>query len=548
MPSESGADLSRRLMSKGLLIRRSAIPLVESVSDLDLLIERAIENSIRLLDDDAVKRLIEMDSGNPISKSGVSSSAEIDKRKPPHPSDVHKPLQNESGRVIAPIKPNDFAPAPKPHGLDHYSIQDFPLQARDIDAEIEIHFDITGNSVTEGRLIDMQSCFMDRLSKIRKMIIETSIPRLPRRPIRISEAWAERKSRNSSASEVTLIGLVEFKRFGKNGDIQFAIEDESGSVECVLYSKSEWEKPEYRYHPVNDGLLDDDVLGVTGYFTESGRLRATDIHRPSLEHHEKARAGSHAAVSVAFLSDIHVGSRTFLAPQWEKMIQWFKEDPLAKNIRYFVMTGDGVDGIGIYPGQERHLQIKDLYKQYGELARMVEDLPDWVDTIILPGNHDAVRPAEPQPALDPEVQQDYSDVTFAGNPSDFSLHGVRVLAYHGVSISDFVSSLRSVTFEHPERAMMAMLERRHLAPSWGGKTPLSPEPEDSMVIQTIPDIFVTGHVHGHHASQYKGTHVIHSSTWQNQTDYQRMLGFQPRPCILTIVNLHTHAVASIPFV
>jgi DNA polymerase II small subunit len=535
-------------MSKGLLIRRSAIPLVESVSDLDLLIERAIENSIRLLDDDAVKRLIEMDSGNPISKSGESSSAEIDKRKPLHPSDVHEPLQNESGRVIAPIKPNEIAPPSRPHGLDHYSIQDFPLQARDVDAEIEIHFDITGNSVTEGRLIDMQSCFMDRLSKIRKMIIETSIPRLPRRPIRISEAWAERKSRNSSASEVTLIGLVEFKRFGKNGDIQFAIEDESGSVECVLYSKSEWEKPEYRYHPVNDGLLDDDVLGVTGYFTESGRLRATDIHRPSLEHHEKARAGSHAAVSVAFLSDIHVGSRTFLAPQWEKMIQWFKEDPLAKNIRYFVMTGDGVDGIGIYPGQERHLQIKDLYKQYGELARMVEDLPDWVDTIILPGNHDAVRPAEPQPALDPEVQQDYSDVTFAGNPSDFSLHGVRVLAYHGVSISDFVSSLRSVTFEHPERAMMAMLERRHLAPSWGGKTPLSPEPEDSMVIQTIPDIFVTGHVHGHHASQYKGTHVIHSSTWQNQTDYQRMLGFQPRPCILTIVNLHTHAVASIPFV
>ena len=547
MSSDSGADLSRRLMSRGLLIKRSAMPLVESAPDLDMLIERAIENSIRLLDDAAVRRLIEMDSTERISNFDESTRPAINVTSHSH-VDVHEDPQKEPGRVIAPIKTNEIIPSPRPHGLDHYSLDDFPSHAKDVDPEIDIHFDITGNSVTEGRLIDMQSCFMDRLSKIRKMIIESSNPRLPRRPIRISEAWAERKSRNSSATEVTLIGLVEFKRFGKNGDIQFAIEDESGSVECVLYSKPEWEKPEYRYHPVKDGLLDDDVLGVTGYFTESGRLRATDLHRPGLEYHEKAKAGSHAAVSVAFLSDIHVGSKTFLAPQWEKMIQWFKVDPLAKNIRYFVMTGDGVDGIGIYPGQERHLQIKDLYKQYGELARMVESLPDWVDTIILPGNHDAVRPAEPQPALDPEVQQGYSDVTFAGNPSDFSLHGVRVLAYHGVSISDFVSSLRSVTFEHPERAMMAMLERRHLAPSWGGKTPLSPEPEDSMVIQTIPDIFVTGHVHGHHASQYKGTHVIHSSTWQNQTDYQRMLGFQPRPCILTIVNLHTHAVASIPFV
>ena len=78
--------------------------------------------------------------------------------------------------------------------------------------------------------------------------------------------------------------------------------------------------------------------------------------------------------------------------------------------------------------------------------------------------------------------------------------------------------------------------------------PLSPEPEDRLVIQEIPDIFVTGHVHGHHIENYKGVNLVHSSTWQDQTDYQRMLGFQPKPCILTIVNLHTHATAAIPFV
>ena len=96
--------------------------------------------------------------------------------------------------------------------------------------------------------------------------------------------------------------------------------------------------------------------------------------------------------------------------------------------------------------------------------------------------------------------------------------------------------------------MRAMIDRRHLAPSWGGKTPLSPEPEDRLVIQEIPDIFVTGHVHGHHMETYKGVNLVHSITWQDQTDYQRMLGFQPKPCILTVVNLHTHAMAAIPFV
>ena len=93
-----------------------------------------------------------------------------------------------------------------------------------------------------------------------------------------------------------------------------------------------------------------------------------------------------------------------------------------------------------------------------------------------------------------------------------------------------------------------MLRRRHLAPQWGGKTPLSPEPEDGLVINEVPDIFVTGHVHGHACVDFKGTTLVCSSTWQDQTSYQRMLGFQPKPCILTIVNLQSHATTSIPFV
>ena len=49
---------------------------------------------------------------------------------------------------------------------------------------------------------------------------------------------------------------------------------------------------------------------------------------------------------------------------------------------------------------------------------------------MLPGNHDAVRPAEPQPTFEKDIQQDYNTTTFVGNPCDFSLHGVRLLSYH----------------------------------------------------------------------------------------------------------------------
>ena len=446
-------------------------------------------------------------------------------------------------RTIAPIsEPEPVAPA-RIHNLDHYRLEDFPMHARDVDAEITVHFDITGNSVTEGKKEDIQSCFKDRLKQIRRLILDKN---LPNRPIAVNEAVRQRKQLDNRDSPFTVIGLVNNSRTTKNGHLIFSIEDATGEITCLLSQRDE---DDINQEIVHAGLMEDDVIGVSGYFSQTGDLMyVDDIHFPPLGKHQRRVAGEDRAVSAAFISDLHLGSKTFLEPQWHKMIQWFNEDPLAKTVRYLVISGDGVDGVGIYPNQDKELNIPDLFNQYSRLGTMLQDLPDWVEVLLLPGNHDAVRPAEPQPALDPELQTDYTNTMFVGNPCDFSLNGVRVLSYHGVSIMDFVASLRTVTFETPEAAMRAMIDRRHLAPSWGGKTPLSPEPEDRLVIQEIPDIFVTGHVHGHHMETYKGVNLVHSSTWQDQTNYQRMLGFQPKPCILTVVNLHTHAMAAIPFV
>ena len=94
------------------------------------------------------------------------------------------------------------------------------------------------------------------------------------------------------------------------------------------------------------------------------------------ERHQKA--SSPFGISVAFLSDVHVGSKTFLEAQWHKMVRWFNNDPLAKTIKYLVLSGDCVDGVGIYPGQDKELSIPDLFAQYSEFARLLELLPDWV--------------------------------------------------------------------------------------------------------------------------------------------------------------------------
>ena len=539
MASGDWAQQQKMLSAAGLLVMGlDAKDKIEQLVDINPLIEAARASNVQLLTSQSIDQLLSLVSVEQViseESQNFSKKSQVTLPTPNNPSPI--------GRVIAPVSSNEISPAPRPHGLSHYSIDDFPMLAKDIDSEIEVHFDITGNSVTEGKLSDIKSFFNSRLSQIRNLMIEGRA--LPRRPISNAEAYRNRQRYTSNEYEITIVGLVSEPRWAKSGNLMFLLEDETTQIQCLL-------KPPTGANPLHsalDGLMNDDVVGVSGFFIgdRTDLFIISNIHFPPLPRRAKNTANIDESVSAAFLSDVHVGSKTFLEPQWEKMINWFKTDPLAKTIKYFVLSGDGVDGVGIYPGQDRHLAITDLFKQYGALANLLSDLPDWVDVIILPGNHDAVRPAEPQPALDPEVQQDYSDAVFVGNPCDFSLHGVRILSYHGKSIDDFVAGLRSVTYAKPEMAMRSMLERRHLAPSWGGKTPLSPEPEDSMVIGTIPDIFVTGHVHGQYVGDHKGTTIVHSSTWQDQTDYQRMLGFQPKPCILTVINLHTHASASIPF-
>ena len=84
-----------------------------------------------------------------------------------------------------------------------------------------------------------------------------------------------------------------------------------------------------------------------------------------------------------------------------------------------------------------------------------------------------------------------------------------------------------------------MLKSRILAPEYGASTPLAPDQSDYMVIDEIPDIFVTGHVHTYARLNYRGITVINASTWQSQTEYQKMNNFKPVPGIATVVELDT---------
>ena len=395
----------------------------------------------------------------------------------------------------------------------------------------EILRDITGNSTCEGRLEDFVLLFKDRFEKLSKMLRKRQEMR---NAVPIKKVWR-------SDDEIATIGLVKDVRNAKNGLI-VEIEDEEDMISV------------YVSREIDSAIVNDEVIGVVGK-RKGDLLIAKSIVRPELPV-EKEKKLTNEEKYIAFISDLHVGSKSFLEDKWEKFIKWIngksgseRQRKVAEKIEYLIISGDDVEGVGIYPGQEKDLDIEDIYKQYEELADKLSQIPERIKIILQPGNHDAVRPALPQPAFEKELREFFtsSNIEFIGNPCYMKINGITILAYHGQSIQDFASCVPGMNQNEPTKIMKEMLRRRHLAPIYGGISSLAPERKDYLIIDYIPDIFVTGHVHVTAVDSYRGVLMINASAWQSQTDYQRMMNFMPDPGKAVVVNLKNFMPSIVAF-
>ncbi|HLY76260.1 MAG TPA: metallophosphoesterase [Thermoplasmata archaeon] len=339
----------------------------------------------------------------------------------------------------------------------------------------------------------------------------------------------------SREGEMSAIGMVrEIRTTSEKHHTILTVEDDSGTLEVLVPKGS----PEVR-----ESFLLDEVVGLR---LRAGRERnripiVTGVLRPDVPTTREQHRTSFEARAL-FISDLHIGSRSFLADAWGRLADFLNgagPDPeVAETVRHLVIAGDLVDGIGIYPNQERDLAIVDIFEQYAELGRRLRELPSRIQVIAIPGNHDAVSPAEPQPALPHELATTLpGSVKVLANPSTFRLDGVVVTAYHGRGFDDLIPALPGASYAKPTDVMKRMLAMRHLAPMYGGKTPLSPQSRDGLLIDPVPDIFVTGHAHTFGADRYKGVLLLNASTWQAETGYQRMRNISPVPARAALVRL-----------
>lgn len=516
----------RKFMDADVHITVGALNLLRKRADGELVVERLLNSLEAMVDKPPVI------TENLITKI-LETSAETEVVPPPP---IEHPI-SESREVTA-VAQETAREVPE---LTHLR---FKPKAADIEPHIKVLQDITGHSYSEGGLKDFMKLFRDRYDRMNKLLRK-------RTDLREAIPINNLKSYEDGA-RVEIIGMVAQKRETSGGHVLLEVEDQSGRLAAWVF------KGRHGLMGKAAEVVPDETVGIEATVRKgegAPRLIVNNIVWPDVPTpREPARATE--PVCAALISDLHVGSEMFLEDAFMKFLKWLRGEignpeqrELASRIKYLIMAGDLVDGVGIYPQQEEELLIHDIFKQYDAAAELLAQVPDHISIVIAPGNHDAVRPSEPQPALPKDVTSTLYDLNtvMAGNPAWLLIDGVKFLIYHGRSFDDLVPAIPGLNREKSTPPMIKMLQKRHLAPVYGGRTAIAPEERDYLVIEDVPDVFHCGHMHVYGCESYRGIIVVNSGTFQETTSYMKRLGVKPTPGIVPIVDLQAHQVRVIHF-
>ena len=391
----------------------------------------------------------------------------------------------------------------------------------------KIIFDPTLKITTGEGVKGYNALFSSRFNKLKRIISD-------RPESRMLKSIASVKTIKSD-DDMYVCGLVTTRSTERN-ITKLVLEDPSGSFEGIVF--------DVELQKTAGSLLSDQFIMARIGFGKNAGFIIKDLISPDIP--DQASNRSETETYAVFLSDLHIGSKYFMEEEFSEFVSWLSSpDPIARKIRFVLICGDLVDGVGIYPNQDKELVCQTIEDQLKKVEGLLSRIPNYIKIFIMPGNHDPGRRALPQPAIPKKYNSrlwEKENVFMVGNPAVVSLNGVKVMMFHGQSIDDIVKTTPGLSYDKPTNVMKHLLRARHLSPIYGSQTPIAPEMEDLMVIDEIPDIFHVGHVHRAELDMYKGILLLNSGSWQKQTPFQASVGMTPNPGIALMVNLKTFKV------
>ena len=545
VPLESNARIAKALAERGYNAEREAVTLLAGAADpaaaVAAAVDRAPDDALRITADHVREALGDPDRSavspdetgrSPVETKGSGGGNAAD------PDPTSDAPTTDPAAAVDTGRPGDAAvtansAAGSPAADSSATDSSTPGAAGTPDAErsgapdlrdLAVGNDMTGRSTGTGEYADFVTTFRDRYERLSKILRG-----------RVNHRPAEAIADMPGGSDAAMIGLVNDVRSTKSGHWLVELEDTTGTFPALVMKDK-------GLADVVDEILMDECIAVEGSLADdAGILFADSLHFPDVPRtHRPGGADRH--VQAALISDVHVGSDEFMADAWHRFTDWL-HTPQADPVEYLLLAGDMVEGVGVYPDQDEELEIVDIYEQYEVFAEHLKEVPADTEIVMIPGNHDAVRLAEPQPGFNDEIRSimDVHDARIVSNPATVSVEGVEVLMYHGVSLDEVIAELpeEKASYDEPHRAMYQLLKKRHVAPQFGGHTRVAPENRDYLVMEDVPDVFHTGHVHKLGWGKYHNVLAVNSGCWQAQTDFQKSVNIDPDAGYAPILDLDT---------
>src|SRR5574340_1124363 len=193
--------------------------------------------------------------------------------------------------------------------------------AADHAPDVAILRDITGKSTCQGTLEDFTRLFRNRFETVGRML---------RSRHELGGAQDISRARRSTR-EVRFIGMISDVRSTKGGHRILELEDTTDRISVLVLSGS----PQ-----ASETFVTDEVVGIVGKVNDRGLVIAEAVIRPDVPAAKPFR-GIADHLRAAFISDVHVGSTTFLDEKWAKLTAWMSsDDEIARSLRYLIVSGD----------------------------------------------------------------------------------------------------------------------------------------------------------------------------------------------------------------
>jgi DNA polymerase II small subunit len=536
--------------SKGFQIHPDALILIEKIQDNHFQIiedilsdKKGKKNKSMVIGTDDIKNFVKISTNNRITEDNNNCQLMVSETKVSSLSKTSTTTGTTTTKFNDPMfKKNDKIIIEEDDYFFGYKRDGFNRSKEKLEDNFKIIYD-TGDKVNSAEGVEgYTSLFRSRYEKSLKILSLRQDSKRVKKIEVIKQLFNQSKinpnslSKEDTNNSVFIAAGLVMKKDIRNNNYDITIDDHTGLLTATTYDE-ELKK--------QISMLTMDQMVMIEFENSSKRRKNTIKNLFSLDIPDRIPNRSKSEIYSILISDLHIGSKFFMEKEFQNFLEWINGNnkdnrDIISKIKYICICGDLIDGIGIFPNQDRELLEKDSFSQMDHAIKILSKIPKHMKIFLIPGNHDLGRRALPQPSIPKKYAEKlYSldNVTMLGNPCMITMEGIKILMFHGQSLDDIIASIPGLSYSKPAEAMKILLKSRHLSPIYGQRTPIAPEKEDMMVIEEVPDILHSGHVHVIDVDRYKGTLLVNSGAWQSQTPFQQTMGITPTPGIAIAINL-----------